>query len=124
MPYRFVHIILLFALVVRSAFAPATLLFYVVDEAQFVEYLCVNVDDPTLHCNGKCQFKKIGDFYEHQHHDSHTEVVYSSLVWNVPPSTVTFDLSVLWTDRMTHQFNYINSYQFIGFTSVFRPPVV
>lgn len=123
MPFRVLHIILLFTLVVRSAFAPATLLFYVVDEAQFVEYLCVNVDDPALHCKGKCQFKKIGDFYEHQHHESHTEVVYSSLVWDVP-QLIEFDFSILWAESIQHQFNYLNSYQFIGFSSDFKPPVV
>lgn len=36
-----------------------TYAYYYLDKADFIDMLCVNKDKPEMHCDGKCQLKKV-----------------------------------------------------------------
>ena len=120
---QFFYILLLIDVMVRSAFTPFTLLFYTLDKEVFVEYLCVNTDQPELHCEGQCQLKKIGDFYAHEHHEQETKIVYFQSFWIVE------DINVI---ALEHPFPFeaYSQYfyqEFLTSTSLrldFKPPIV
>ncbi|WP_230466749.1 hypothetical protein [Faecalibacter macacae] len=123
MPKHFLYICITLALLVRSAFAPITMLVYTIEKDAFVEYLCINTDQPELHCEGSCQLKKIGDFYEHQHKENHKSISYISIVWNIS-TTSDFEIYTPLVIKKQQFFHYTNFYQFIFEKADLKPPVV
>ncbi|WP_314241839.1 hypothetical protein [Empedobacter tilapiae] len=107
---------------IRSFFAPITLLFYSVEQELFVEYLCTNTDKPELNCNGNCQFKKIDNFYQHQHKEEKNEIVSITIHW-ISQKIDCFTLKKVnnnFVDNFVFHFNY---YQNITLKSDFKPPI-
>jgi len=110
-------------IMVRSAFTPFTLLFYKVDKEVFVEYLCINSEQPELHCEGSCQLKKIGDFYEHQHEEKETKVFTLQTFWIVD-ELMTYDFELFIFNPIHSDFSYSELYQSLHQPNDFKPPIV
>lgn len=110
------------AVMVRSAFTPFTLLLYTVDKEVFVEYLCINSNHPELHCEGNCQLKKIGDFYEHQHAKKETKV-FTILTYWIVDELMTYDFELLKSNQIISNFFYKEFYQSIHRSADFKPPI-
>lgn len=120
---QFFYILLFIAVMVRSAFTPFTLLFYTLDKEVFVEYLCVNTAHPELHCEGKCQLKKIGDFYAHEHHEQETKIVYFHIFWIVD-DIVAIPLNHPFSFVQYSQYFYQEFYTSTSLPLDFKPPIV
>jgi len=94
---------------------------YKLDPVGFIEMYCVNKDKPELHCNGKCQLKKVS-----QSSDNEKEPVkflnYEVLLFHQLLEDYQIQTSVFIPKKKT--FNYLNLYNFNYKLFCFHPPQV
>ncbi|WP_281752136.1 hypothetical protein [Neptunitalea chrysea] len=94
--------------------------YYTIDPKGFIERFCENKDKPKMHCDGKCQLKKVT-----KSSDTNSQ--------NEPKIELTRELTYCLPTKTTYQFPfhkpisiqetaYRNSYSYQNAQCIFHPP--
>ena len=94
---------------------------YKLDPVSFIENYCVNTDKPELHCNGKCQLKKVAQSSENEK-KAVKFLNYELLLFHQLVEEYQINTSVFIPKKK--MFSYLNFYSFNFKLSCFHPPQV
>ncbi|WP_147677463.1 hypothetical protein [Algibacter pacificus] len=94
---------------------------YKLDPVSFIENYCINKDKPELHCNGKCQLKKVTQSSENEK-EAVKFLNYELLLFHQLIEDYQIH-STVFTPK-NECFSYLNLYSFNFKLSCFHPPRV
>jgi len=101
----------------------APMLDYVINQDYIAEFLCINKNNTTMNCNGKCylmlELKKQSDEKKQNLPKIAMEEYPIGFV-----SIAKFNFKEETTTTYIHNFKYQNLYSFINVKSCFHPPTI
>ncbi|MCF6308493.1 MAG: hypothetical protein L3J09_11120 [Flavobacteriaceae bacterium] len=122
---RFQHIFsitLLTAMMWNVLYVPLTYAYYYVDQPNFIEQFCINIDKPKMKCNGKCHLNEVSK------KDTTNDKAPLKMV-----TTKDITLFVLENEKIDFGFiiyikkqdnKYQNLYSYLGEYTLYHPPQV
>lgn len=95
---------------------------YELDPIGFIKTYCINIDQPELECDGKCQLKKVT---KNNSEDSSlpTSIIDFEELVMIFNTTSLYTLKVQQPKSKLHIF-YKNHYEYLSYSDCFHPPRV
>lgn len=95
---------------------------YELDPIGFIKNYCININQPELECNGKCQLKKVSETHSDDTNTPTSIINFEELLMVFNTSSDYYLFSKLPKSKL--HIVYENLYEYLSYSDCFHPPRV